>query len=61
MGQDQTVLREVITWQEMHGHPMTFGIEASIDLAEDQAGGSKVARPYRCAPPRDMVMIIRRE
>lgn len=32
----KAVLREVITWQEMHGYPMTFGTEASIDLAEDQ-------------------------
>jgi radical SAM superfamily enzyme YgiQ (UPF0313 family) len=29
------VLREMIAWQRAHGYPMSFGTEASIDLAED--------------------------
>ncbi|MBV8118513.1 MAG: B12-binding domain-containing radical SAM protein [Alphaproteobacteria bacterium] len=29
------ILREVIAWQEAHGHPLMFATEASIDLADD--------------------------
>jgi len=29
------VLQEVIAWQQLHGYPMSFGTEASIDVAED--------------------------
>ena len=31
----KALLRDVIAWQQARGYPMTFGTEASIDLAED--------------------------
>jgi hypothetical protein len=30
------ILREMIAWQEARGYPLSFGTEASIDLAEDE-------------------------
>ncbi|KUO67924.1 MAG: radical SAM protein [Alphaproteobacteria bacterium BRH_c36] len=30
------ILRDIITWQEAHGYPLTLFTEASLDLAEDE-------------------------